>query len=194
MIEIFKTIADASTGEFKDRGSKFIAYSFPINNTEDAAAKILFTKTEHPKARHYCFAYRLGTDQLIFRASDDGEPSGTAGKPILGQIDSFGLTNVIVIVVRYFGGVLLGTGGLINAYREAAKISLAHSKIIEQTILYNVTAKCEYNLLPVLMKWIKKYAIKINEQKIADECVFNLSVDKEQLKLLRTMNGITTES
>ena len=112
MIDIYKTINKDSTGEFKDRGSKFIAFAFTADDEETCQEKLLEVKKLHPKARHHCYAYRLGLDNNNFRANDDGEPSGTAGRPILGQIDHFGLTNIVVVVIRYFGGTKLGTSGL----------------------------------------------------------------------------------
>ena len=118
--DFYFTIAQPSTAEYKDRGSKFIAYAFPIAVTDDFKKQLQQLKKEHPKAVHHCFAYRIGTDGNNFRSSDDGEPSGTAGKPILGQLDSKQLTNMAVIIVRYWGGTLLGVPGLINAYKTAA--------------------------------------------------------------------------
>ena len=120
----YYTIEKPSMAEFKDRGSKFIAYAFPIADAGEFKEKLAALKKEHPKAVHHCFAYRLGLDGTNFRVSDDGEPSGTAGRPILGQIDSKQLTNVLIIVVRYFGGTLLGVPGLINAYKTAAALAL----------------------------------------------------------------------
>ncbi|KAI9435670.1 ribosomal protein S5 domain 2-type protein, partial [Russula earlei] len=113
-----------ATAEFKDRGSRFIAYAYPIQSADDCKRYLQELKKEHPKAVHHCFAYRLGLDGNSFRVSDDGEPSGTAGKPIMGQIDSKQLANVLIVVVRYFGGTLLGVPGLINAYRSAAAMAL----------------------------------------------------------------------
>src|SRR5690242_1989774 len=127
----YRTLAANTTGEFKDRGSKFLAYAYPIQTTKDVKEHIQALKKEHPKAVHYCYAYRIGTDGKEFRANDDGEPSGSAGRPILGQIDSSGLTNVLVVVVRYFGGTLLGVPGLINAYKTATMEALAKVPITE---------------------------------------------------------------
>ena len=134
------TIAASGTGDFRDRGSKFLSFSYPINTAAEVKEKLQLLKKEHPKANHHCYAYRLGTDGNQYRAVDDGEPSGSAGKPILGQIDSMGLTNVLVIVVRYFGGSLLGVPGLINAYRTAAAQSLENMPVLEKWIedLYDI--------------------------------------------------------
>jgi len=137
----YRTIAKASTGDFRDRGSKFLGYAYPVNTTVDIKEKILALKKEHPKAVHYCYAWRLGTDDNQFRANDDGEPAGSAGKPMLGQIDSMGLTNVLVVVVRYFGGTLLGVPGLINAYKtvtaEALEAAPKEVKWIEDLYYIN---------------------------------------------------------
>jgi len=120
----YTTIASPSTGDFRDRGSKFLAYAYPVATAGEIKEKLQALKKEHPKAVHHCYAWRLGTDGNQFRANDDGEPSGSAGKPILGQIDSAGLTNVLVVVVRYFGGTLLGVPGLINAYKTVTAQAL----------------------------------------------------------------------
>lgn len=191
MSETYKTLENNCTGEFKDKGSKFIAYCFPLKDAEDVANKISQIRKEHPKARHFCYAYRLGISKNIFRTNDDGEPSGTAGKPILGQIDSFELTNIIVIVVRYFGGILLGTGGLINAYREAAKNSLSNAIIKEIVILYQVTVSCEYSFLPDLINFIKRNKIKLVESDFTEGCILKLSVNKDQLEKLTNLYGIS---
>ena len=122
--DFYNTIEKPATAEFKDRGSKFLAYVYPVQLIEEFKIRLADLKKEHPKAVHHCFAYRLGTDKNNFRVSDDGEPSGTAGRPILGQIDSKELTNVVIIVVRYFGGTLLGVPGLINAYKTSASMVL----------------------------------------------------------------------
>jgi len=120
----YTTIATNGTGDFRDRGSKFLAFAYPITTATDVKEKLQLLKKEHPKANHHCYAYRIGTDGMLYRAVDDGEPSGSAGKPILGQIDSMELTNVLVVVVRYFGGTLLGVPGLINAYKTATAMAL----------------------------------------------------------------------
>src|SRR6187551_833896 len=129
------TIEKPSVAEYKDRGSKFLAYAFPISTADDFKKRLKELKEEHPKAAHHCFAYRLGNDKNNFRSSDDGEPSGSAGKPILGQIDSKELTNVAVVVVRYFGGTLLGLPGLINAYKTSTSLVLQLTAIVQRPIL-----------------------------------------------------------
>src|SRR6478609_119456 len=132
--DFYNTITGASTAEFKDRGSRFIAFTYPINNTEDFKLHRAQLKKEHPKANHHCFAYRLGTEGVNYRVSDDGEPSGSAGRPILGQIDSHQLTNILIIVARYFGGTLLGVPGLINAYKTTAGLTIRQTGIIQKPV------------------------------------------------------------
>ena len=127
-VDSYKTIEIISNAEFTDKSSRFIAIVFPISSVEVFKLKLSEIKLEHSKAVHHCFAYRIGTDKNNYRSNDDGEPSGSAGKPILGQIDSFGLTNIAIVVVRYFGGILLGVPGLINAYKTVAKQALENSK------------------------------------------------------------------
>ncbi|HFC01259.1 MAG TPA: YigZ family protein [Phaeodactylibacter sp.] len=160
----YKTISTSSTGEFKDRGSKFIAYAYPAYSEMEWQEHLENVKKEHFKARHHCYAFRLGLDKNNFRANDDGEPSGTAGRPILGQIDSFGLTNVVVIVVRYFGGTKLGTSGLINAYRTSTKIALENADIIDKTLddIFQITF--DYALMSEVMNTVKKIELEIVQQ------------------------------
>lgn len=151
----FNTIEKPSFAEFKDRGSKFIAYAFPVLSVEDFKARLNDVKKEHPKATHHCFAYRLGTDGNAFRVSDDGEPSGSAGRPILGQIDSKQLTNTLVIVVRYFGGTLLGVPGLINAYKSAAAMALQLTPVVPKPVTTRYTLQFDYTLMNEVMAVIK---------------------------------------
>lgn len=133
-MDYFYTIETTGTAEFKDRGSKFIAYAYPLNSSDEFKTHVAALKKLHPKAVHHCFAYRLGFDGTVFRSSDDGEPSGTAGRPILGQIDSKNLTNILIVVVRYFGGTLLGVPGLINAYKTTAALVLQCIPIVQKNI------------------------------------------------------------
>ncbi|MDP2112754.1 MAG: YigZ family protein, partial [Bacteroidota bacterium] len=130
MEDTYKTIEKPSEGLFKDKGSKFISFAFPVNSEDEIKDIVQSIKKEHHSARHHCYAWRLGADHLHFRANDDGEPSSTAGKPILGQIQSFDLTNILIVVVRYFGGTLLGVSGLINAYRSAALDAINQAEIV----------------------------------------------------------------
>lgn len=166
----YVTLAAPATALFKDRGSKFHAYAYPVYTAADIKERLQALKKEHPKAVHHCYAYRLGTDGLQFRANDDGEPSGSAGKPILGQIDSAGLTNVLVVVVRYFGGTLLGVPGLINAYKTAAADAFAtvgrEEKWIEQLLLIN----CDYNAISEVLYLLKQNEATIYQQELQLFC------------------------
>lgn len=168
MTDTYRTIAAPSTGEFKDRGSKFIAYAWPVRSETEALEHLEFLRKEHFKARHHCFAWRFEPDGNRFRANDDGEPSGTAGRPILGQIDSFSLTYVVVVVVRYFGGTLLGTSGLINAYREAAAEALRNAEIKECLVKDFYLLDFDYALMPDVMNAVKKLELEVLRQTFED--------------------------
>jgi uncharacterized YigZ family protein len=182
MIDHYKTITAPSTGEFKDRGSKFFAYAFPIFTEEEWQEELEAVKKEHFKARHHCYAYRLGVDQNNFRANDDGEPSGTAGRPILGQIDSFELTNVIVIVVRYFGGTKLGTSGLINAYKLSAAAALENATIEERLIEDVYTLDFEYHLMPDVMNALKKLALNVIKQDFGHKGHIQIAIRQSEIE------------
>jgi len=160
----YNTIAQPAVAEFKDRGSRFIAYAFPIKDVDDFKLHLQHLKKEHPKAVHRCFAYRIGLDGNNFRVSDDGEPSGSAGKPILGQIDSKELINVLVIVVRYFGGILLGVPGLINAYKSVTAMALQLTPIISKAVEQNYLLQFDYTQMNDVMMILKKYNCTIIEQ------------------------------
>ncbi len=156
MEDTYLTIDAPSKGEYKDRGSKFLAYAFPINTEADWQARLEEVRKLHPKARHHCFALRLGLDKNYFRANDDGEPAGSAGRPILGQIDSFGLTNVLVVVARYFGGTLLGVPGLIAAYKGSAQDALAQAQITQKTLEAVYEVNFDYALTSNVMQALKQ--------------------------------------
>ncbi len=168
MTDIYRTLAGPSIGEYKDRGSKFIAYAFPAETEEEALGHLASLRKAHPKAAHHCFAWRLGWNGQRFRANDDGEPSGTAGRPILGQIDAVGLTNTVVIVVRYFGGTLLGASGLIQAYRESAAEALRHAPVVERVVLAEVRAEVAYALLPEWTGACKRLGLSILQEDYQD--------------------------
>jgi uncharacterized YigZ family protein len=180
-IDFYKTIQQASTAEYKDRGSKFIAYAFPIETINDFKANLQALKKEHPKAVHHCFAYRLGTDGNNFRSSDDGEPSGTAGKPILGQIDSASITNVMVIVVRYWGGTLLGVPGLINAYKTTTALALQVTPIIQKQIEIEYSLQFDYTQMNEIMLLLKQYNCTVIKQDLQLFCNIQFSVPKNRL-------------
>jgi uncharacterized YigZ family protein len=155
-MEFYNTIAQEAQAEFKDRGSRFIAYAFPISNTDDVKKNLAALKKEHPKAVHHTFAYRLGLDGKQFRSNDDGEPSGTAGKPILGQIDSKQVTNTCIVVVRYFGGTLLGVPGLINAYKTAASLVLQVVPVVQKPIMSRFSIQFDYTQMNDIMLIVKQ--------------------------------------
>jgi uncharacterized YigZ family protein len=164
--ESYNTIGQTSEAEFKDRGSRFIANAFPVSSVEAFKKQLEEIKKTHSKATHHCFAYRIGADKLLFRVSDDGEPSGTAGKPILGQIDSKDLTNTLVIVTRYFGGSLLGVPGLINAYKMAASMALQIIPVIRKDIEIFYRVHFEYSRLNEIMRVVKQRNARIVSQEL----------------------------
>lgn len=178
--QFYNTIGQASTAEFKDRGSKFIAYAYPIEAVSDFKKYLQELKKEHSKAGHHCFAYRIGTDGNNFRSTDDGEPAGTAGKPILGQIDSKNLINVGVIVVRYWGGTLLGVPGLINAYKTATSLALQIVPIITKPIEAVYSIDFDYTQLNDIMLIMKQYNCTIVKKEIQLFCniVAGISVSR----------------
>jgi len=163
-MEFYNTIEQPSQAEYKDRGSKFMAYAYPVNAVEDFKKQLQELKKQHPKAAHFCFAYRIGLDGNQFRVSDDGEPSGTAGKPILGQIDSKEVSNISIVVVRYFGGTLLGVPGLINAYKMAALLVLQVVPIVQKPVLINYSLQYDYTQVNEIMIVIKQLQCVIIKQ------------------------------
>jgi uncharacterized YigZ family protein len=179
----YHTIEKLSTAEFKDRGSKFIAYAFPIQTTDDFKKELKKLKEEHPKAAHHCFAYRIGIDGNNFRSADDGEPSGSAGKPILGQIDSKGLSGIGVVVVRYFGGTLLGVPGLINAYKTVTSLALQLTPIIQKPVLVNYELNFDYTLMNEIMMVVKRFGCVVIENEMQLFCRMLIGVPKEVEKL-----------
>lgn len=160
----YYTIEQQGVAEFKDKGSRFIAYAFPITNIESFKEQLANIKKDHPKATHHCFAYRLGLDGTVFRMSDDGEPSGSAGRPILGQIDSKSLTNVLIIVVRYFGGTLLGVPGLINAYKTSAALVLQVTPFVKKPVMVNYRLQFDYPLMNDIMVTLKRFECVVVKQ------------------------------
>ncbi len=180
--DIYQTISAPSEGFIKDRGSKFHAYAFPVLNATDIENALDSLRKLHSKARHHCYAYRLGVDGNNFRANDDGEPSGTAGKPILGQIDSFDITDVLIVVVRYFGGTLLGTGGLIQAYKSGAEDALNQATIIEKTLEDIYQLHFDYSLMAPLMNAVKKMNLSIVEQSFNDTAYLTVAIPQSEVK------------
>lgn len=178
--DIYKTISkDSPEVLFKDRGSKFFGYAFPVQNEEQVKEHIEALKKKHHTARHWCYAYQLGKTYDQYRANDDGEPSNSAGMPIYGQLQSFELTNTLVVVVRYFGGTKLGVGGLINAYRTAAQLALDESKIVKRTINEHFLLFFEYPEMNTVMRLIKEHNLTIVDQKMEMTCKMEISVRKK---------------
>lgn len=178
----YNTIQSPAYTEYKDKGSKFLAYAYPIRDTDDFKIHLQNLKKEHPKANHYCFAYRLGTDGNNFRASDASEPSGTAGKPILGQIDSKSLTNILVVIVRYFGGTLLGVPGLINAYKTSASLVLQLTPIVRKPLTIRIQIDFDYTKMNEVMQWVKRLDGNIIKQDMQLFCQFVVEIEKAKLQ------------
>ncbi|TVZ53446.1 IMPACT family protein [Dokdonia sp. Hel_I_53] len=192
MKDTYKTILKPSQEAlFKDRNSKFYGYAFPVKTEEDVKGHIESLKKEHYQARHWCYAYVLGEEYDQYRANDDGEPSNSAGAPIYGQLQSYDVTNVLVVVVRYFGGTKLGVGGLINAYRSGAQLALENSKIITRTIDISFSIQFEYPLLNKVMRLINDFDVKVIEQEMQLNCKFDLAIRrKEASKVIRSFEEV----
>ena len=183
MQDTYKTIAFASEEIlFKEKNSKFFSYAFPVTNEEEIKNHLEQLKKQHYGAVHNCYAFQIGTETIQYRANDDGEPSNTAGTPIYGQIQSFGLTNILVVVVRYFGGVKLGVGGLITAYRTAAQMALEASEIIEKTINVTYSITFDYKNMNKVMRVIKEKNIEIETQKMDLGCEIIISTRKKKCR------------
>lgn len=180
MNDYYKTIDQPFTGIFKDKGSKFLSFAYPVNSEEEVKPIIASLKKEHHSARHHCFAWRLGTEEIYFRANDDGEPSSTAGKPILGQLQSYELTNILVVVVRYFGGTLLGVSGLINAYKNATINVLENAKIVQKPIEKKYKLRFSYNELNDVMTIAKRENLNIINTKFEIDCEISFSIRKSE--------------
>ena len=182
MKDTYKTISGKSEGYFKDKGSKFLAFAFPVNSEDETKPLLDQLKKEHHNARHHCYAWRLGKEEITYRANDDGEPSLTAGKPILGQLQSFGVTDIFLVVVRYFGGTLLGTSGLINAYKTAAAEALTNAKIATKIIEEKYTVHFTYPLMNDVMTIIKQENLNIIDTRFKIECDLDFAVRKSESK------------
>ncbi|QIL42109.1 YigZ family protein [Pedobacter sp. HDW13] len=177
----YKTIGSASEGIFRDKGSKFIAYTYPIRSEEEVKPLITALRAEHAKARHFCYAYRLTPDRSVFRINDDGEPSGTAGRPILNCLLSEDVTNILVVVVRYFGGTLLGVPGLINAYKTASIEAIKAATIINKTVNDVYEVNFDYLQMNDVMKLVKEENIEVLAQQFDTQCVLKFEIRKNQL-------------
>lgn len=172
----YLTLTAGGLGDFRDRGSKFLAYAYPLKSAEEVKSLLQALKKEHPKAVHHCYAYRIGTEGTQYRANDDGEPAGSAGKPILGQIDSAGLTNVLVVVVRYFGGTLLGVPGLINAYKTATAEALQSSSTIEKWVERNYHLSFDYPVMGEVLHVLKAAGSTIYKQELQLFCEISAGI------------------
>ncbi|KFC59431.1 hypothetical protein FEM08_18030 [Flavobacterium gilvum] len=183
MKDTYNTIASPSEESlFKEKNSKFYGYAFPIESEEEVKPLIEILKKQHPNAVHYCYAYQLGSEKIQYRANDDGEPSGTAGTPIYGQIQSFGLTNVLIVVVRIYGGIKLGVGGLISAYKTSAQITLESCEIIEKTIDVPFQISFDYKNMNKVMRVIKEKKLEIASQEMLINEETNLPIGKITVK------------
>ena len=185
MDDLFKTIASPSEGIYTEKRSKFLAFAFPVSTVEEVKELVDAHAKKFYDARHVCYAYMLGHERLVFRTNDNGEPSGTAGKPILGQINSNELTNILIIVVRYFGGVKLGTSGLIQAYKAAAAEAIAAATIIEKTVDEQITITFEYTLMNQVMRVVKEEEPAILSQSFDNDCLMTLAIRASQMPRLR---------
>ena len=188
----YSTIEKPSKGLFRDRGSKFLAFAFPVTSTKEIKSIQERLRKEYHDARHHCYAYRLGAAKNEVRANDDGEPSNSAGKPILGQIQAYDLSNVLVIVIRYFGGTLLGVGGLINAYRSAASDALQNASIVDGVETDLIEISYTYPLTNAIMKIIEDEKITVKEQNFTDTCRMISMVRKSRtIHVLELVNKLT---
>lgn len=186
MSDTFKTIKGIAKSIFTEKRSKFLAFAIPVESVEEVKALVSEYQKEYYDARHVCYAYMLGAERLDFRANDNGEPSGTAGKPILGQINSNELTNILVIVVRYFGGIKLGTSGLIVAYRQAAADAIAEAEVIEKTVDEDISFIFEYPFLNDVMRIVKEESPQIISQGYDSDCTMTLRIRKGMIPKLKS--------
>ncbi len=184
MSDTYLTIQDKSEGIYTEKRSKFLAFAHPVETIDEIKDLLTDYKKKYYDARHVCYAYMLGPERTDFRANDDGEPSSTAGKPILGQINSRELTNILVVVIRYFGGVKLGTSGLIVAYREAAAEALSAATVIEKTIEETVTFTFPYMMMNSVMRVVKELNPRIVEQKYDETCIITLAIKRSMAPML----------
>ena len=184
MSDTYKTISSLSEGLYKEKGSRFISFAVPVDSLETIKELLNDYRKQFYDARHVCYAYMLGAERADFRVNDDGEPSGTAGRPILGQINSNGLTNILIVVVRYFGGVLLGTGGLVTAYKEAAADAIRNAEIVERTVERYFKISFDYIYMNDVMKTVKETNAQICRQGYEQNCVLELSIRKNDADAL----------
>lgn len=188
LADVYKTIEKSSEETlFKEKGSKFFGYAFPVLSEDDVKACLEELRKKHHSARHFCYAYQLGIEKIRFRANDDGEPKNSAGLPIYGQIQSFEVTNILIVSVRYFGGTKLGVGGLISAYKTSAQITLEASVVVEKTINIHYKLTFNYDLMNAVQRIIKEKQIDIIEQKLEMDCQYTISIRKKDSNSIFTI-------
>lgn len=185
MSDFYKTIKERSQAKYTEKMSKFLSFAVPVRSAEEAKSVVKSISNEYHDARHCCWAYMIGTERDEYLSNDNGEPSGTAGKPILGQINSFGLTNVVIAVVRYFGGIKLGTSGLIVAYREAARLAIENAEILECHEQARVTFQFPYLSMNNVMKIVKSEPVKVVDQQFDNDCLMTLECDADNMPSLK---------
>jgi uncharacterized YigZ family protein len=197
MVDTYKTVKSKSEGQFKDKGSRFLSFVFPIESEDDVKPILSEIRKTHHSARHCCYAWRIGTEKIRYRTNDDGEPSSTAGKPILGQLLSLNLTNIMVVVVRYFGGTLLGVPGLINAYKSAATNALANAEIIEKITEVELQIIFTYSEMNNVMHLIKTEKLNQTKTDLDETCLVQLKVRKSESgrvgNLFKSLNGVAVK-
>lgn len=186
MDDTYKTISKLAEGTYTEKRSKFLAFAIPVRTIDEIKEQLKVYEKKYYDARHVCYAYMLGAERTDFRANDNGEPSGTAGRPILGQINSFGLTDILIVVVRYFGGIKLGTSGLIVAYKAAAQEALNAADIIEKTVDADITFVFEYPFLNDVMRIVKEESPEIISQDFDNDCRMTLRIRKSQFEKLKS--------
>ena len=181
-LDVYLTLKRPTTEVIlKEKGSKFLAYAFPVSDIDKINDHLQDLKKAHSKARHWCYAWQIGVEQPVYRYNDDGEPNNSAGKPIYGQIQSFGLTNLLIVVVRYFGGTKLGVGGLVVAYKSTAKLALENADFIEKIVTENLSLRFEYADMDKVMRLIKEHSLNLLSQEMELDCYFKISVQKSKL-------------
>lgn len=193
-IDFYYTVEQTGFAEFKDKGSRFIACLSPLASVDEFKGRMEALKKEYPKATHYCFAYRIGTDGNTYRVSDDGEPSGTAGRPIFGLIESKKLTDILIVVIRYFGGTLLGVPGLINAYRSAAALALQTTPVVQKAIEKDYNLQFDYTMMNDIMTVVKQYNCTVKDQQLQLFCTMVIGIPQnrfdEVLFKLKEIRGV----
>jgi uncharacterized YigZ family protein len=186
MADLYRTIQNPSEGLYKEKGSKFLAFAYPVSTVEEIKVRINYLQKQYHDARHHCYAWRLGADMERYRVNDDGEPSGSAGNPIFGQIQSRELSDILVVVIRYFGGTLLGVGGLINAYRSATSDSLDQAQIVELKVYKRINVQFEYPQMNSVMKVIKEFDLSFENQEFDLNCSLTLKVWNRKMERVWT--------